>query len=377
MAIVFANLGTSVGLGGDAADDPPDLNDTTLASSYSNNASFTPPASGLIIVFTHSRESGTGPVSPAVSGNGLNWTKIAGPIADADGDGGLSLFAADASESDPPTTESTLFDFSAVDQTHLTASFFHATGVDLSDGVTAAFVQVPTLAQQTADTTGAISLNAAGNAANRPIACFHHAANEVSSERSLWTEADDMHGSGRLRGIISQWRDDAFETTASASWATSSGWCVIAAELKAEVGTEITSSQPAYLRGQQAATPSSQPAYLKGQAATSSSAPAYLEGTTGTPASASQPAYLEGAGTAVSTSQAAYLEGAGTAVQSNQAAFMAGQTGASSSAPAYVSVAGAAVTSSQPAYLASGGIVTLDEGMLSGGLQQLSGGLGG
>ena len=66
------------------------------------------------------------------------------------------------------------------------------------------------------------------------IAAFFHAANEAIAHQPDWTELDDLAGSGPVRGVDSQYRGDAFETVASASWTTSSVWLGIAAELKIE-----------------------------------------------------------------------------------------------------------------------------------------------
>jgi hypothetical protein len=180
-----------------------------------------------------------------MSGNGLTWTQIGSTLADGD-NGGLSMFAADASGS---SAGATTVDFGADTQVHCTVSFFHATGVDLSGGVAAAFVQSPT--NTGTGTSGSVTLAAAGAADNRPISFFWHLAAESSTERTNWTELDDMTGTGRNRGIITQYRDDAFETTASASWTTSAKWAGIAAELKASVaggGGALPMAQDSYYR---------------------------------------------------------------------------------------------------------------------------------
>ena len=55
------------------------------------------------------------------------------------------------------------------------------------------------------------------------------------THRANWTEVDAFEGAGATRGGNSQYRDDAFETTASATWTTSDDWGGLAAELKATV----------------------------------------------------------------------------------------------------------------------------------------------
>lgn len=222
MAIVFTNLGTSAA---------PDINTGTNATSYAS-ASWAPPASGLILLFVQSRRAAAVD-TPTVSGNSLTWTQIGTTITSATGlsGSGFSLFAANASGS---TTGATTIDFGANTQLHCSASFFHADGVDLTGGVAAAFVQVVTN-NVASVTTATIDLAAAAHADNRPIAGFMHLFNEATTPRTNWTEADDLAGSGGERGVETQYRSDAFETTASATWTTSSGWAGYAAELKALV----------------------------------------------------------------------------------------------------------------------------------------------
>mgnify|MGYP001582549698 CR=1 FL=1 len=226
MAIAFANLGASAN---------PDINNSTDASSYVNT-SWTPPTSGLILVGVGTRVV-AGPNIPTISGNGITWVQIATILftASTTNDERITLFGADASGSSAGATSVA---FAGQTQLSCTVSFLQATGVDLSGGVAAAFVQKPT-GSDIAATSGSIALAAAADAANRPIALWFHFANEVTTPRTNWTEADDLRGSGPLRGVETQYRSDAFETTASASWVTSSRWGVIAAELKAEVAAAV------------------------------------------------------------------------------------------------------------------------------------------
>ncbi len=216
MAIAFTNQGVSAN---------PDINEGAAQTSYLNS-SWTPPTDGIILVNTHSRRNG-GPDTPTMSGNSLTWTQIGATLSDNDS-GGLSLFAADTSGS---AVGATTIDFGANTQVHCTASFFQATGVDISGGLASAFVQQPT--DTGTGTSGEITLAAAGNANNRAISFFWHLANEASTERTNWTEIDDLAGGGRNRGLITQYRDDAFETTASASWTSDVKWAGMAVELLA------------------------------------------------------------------------------------------------------------------------------------------------
>lgn len=218
MTISFSNLGINAN---------PDLANGDDLSAYSNS-SWTPPSSGLIRLEVWSRQ-GDGPNTPTVSGNGLTWTEIATVAVSTVHR--LTLFGADAIGS---TTGATTIDFAGQTQIWCKAIFSLAEGVDLSGGVAAAFVQVATNSGVNIDNLS-IALSAAGAADNRPIAVFMHAWNEDTSPRTNWTELDDLTGGFNITGQIqSQYRDDAFETTASASWATSISAAGIAAELKAE-----------------------------------------------------------------------------------------------------------------------------------------------
>lgn len=243
MAIAFANLGTSAN---------PDINSGTDATSYANS-SWTPPTDGLIVVDVIAKRTAALD-TPTISGNGLTWVQIGSTLNCGGNNHGLSRFAADASGSSAGVTT---IDFGANTQLHCSASFYHVTDVDLTGGVAATFVQ--TVTATGTGTTATATLAAAGNSANRPIAAFFHAQNEAKTPRTNWTEIDDLAGSGGIRDLETQWRDDAFETTATATWATSDIWGAVASELKATLagGTDdlatkvlnLTAGQPLMISG--------------------------------------------------------------------------------------------------------------------------------
>ena len=242
MTIAFANLGVSAN---------PDINSATDATSYANS-SWTPPTSGLIIVYVAARRAAALD-TPTISGNGITWTQI-GVTLDASGaNHGLSLFGANATGSAAGVTT---VDFGGNTQLGCCVSFFHATGVDLTGGVAAAFVQNPRAIGSS--TTGSVTLAAVSAADNRPISGWYHVTNEAVTPRANWTELDDLAGATHNRVLETQYRDDAFETTATATWATSDNWGGIAAELKAEVvvpptpssSTAIHSIRPVFRGGE-------------------------------------------------------------------------------------------------------------------------------
>jgi hypothetical protein len=220
MAIAFANLGTSAA---------PDFASQTPATSFST-ASWTPPTSGLILLSIYAVKVG-GSEIPTVSGNSLTWVQIATHL---NGNWRLSLFAANASGS---TTGATTVSFGGNSQLRCLASFAQATGIDLSGGAAATFVQ--TVAEtDAATTTPSITLAAASNAANRPYVAFSNGGivdigNRPVTPRTNWTELDEMFVTDG--GILeTQFRSNAFETTASASVTGATTWEGIAVELKVE-----------------------------------------------------------------------------------------------------------------------------------------------
>lgn len=218
MAITFSNLGTSAN---------PDINNNADQNSYANS-SWTPPTSGLILVFVRNRA--TTPGTPSISGNGLTWVPI---VSVTNGVSKITLFGANASGS---SAGATTISFAGATQIACQASFFHADGVDLTGGVASCFVQSNTNLGTNLSSLS-ITLSAADHADNRPISGFFHAAVEATTFRTNWTEMDDLQIGAGGGGLETQYRGDTFETTASASWASSVNAEGIAAELKALTGS--------------------------------------------------------------------------------------------------------------------------------------------
>lgn len=228
MAIAFTNHGASTG----TSEVNPDIRVVTDLTSYSNSA-WTPPTSGLLIAFVISGQNTVTDHSvDSFTGNGVTWTNIANIVFQGTGTRRVTLFAANASGS---SNGANTIDFGSDTQILCYASIFSASGVDLSGGVSGAFVQSPTNSG-TADASGTVTLNSAGNSNNRPISFFAHNANEAVTADGAWTAADDFTGAGPTMGAMSQWKSDAFSTSATASWSSSVAWGGIAAELKADGG---------------------------------------------------------------------------------------------------------------------------------------------
>jgi hypothetical protein len=216
--IMFSNLG---------ATSNPDLASGIDATSYVNS-SWTPPTSGLIIATVYSRRFGGGdPITPTMSGNGVAWVQIATVMVA--GTHRLTLFGANASGS---TTGATTVDFGAETQDFMHVNFMGATGVNLSGGAAAAFVQAPT--GGTSGTSASISLSIGADPLNRLFAAFSLSTTPGMTARSGWTPADDQ--AAFTAESQTQHRSGAFDTAASATWdGTSRAWVGIAVELKADI----------------------------------------------------------------------------------------------------------------------------------------------
>ncbi len=217
--IVFTNDGLSA---------TPDFANNTDLQSY-NTGVWTPPSSGLIFAFVEN-DHATAPDVATVTGNGLTWVQIATIIVATSNATRLTLFAADATGS---ATGQTNIAIAGTLNTGCSVSFFHATGVDLSGGVAAAFVQAPTNSPGTLALGGSITLAPPANPLNRPIAGFVHERAEGATERPGWTEMDDVNHNAPVTGLETQVLNGSFETTASATWVQNARWAAIAAELKA------------------------------------------------------------------------------------------------------------------------------------------------
>lgn len=213
--IAFFNLGTSAA---------PDFNQGSGSSHVT--ASRTPPA-GLNLLGIASRHA-SGPIVPTVTGNSMTWVQIA--TVTVNSIWRLTLFAANGSGA---TAGATTISWAAQgSQVSAMGTFSYATGVDLTGGVAAAFVQAPTNFDAGTPFSLTVNLAAAGSASNRPFAVFFRARHEDAVPRTNWTELDDMT-TANFRGLQSQYRADAMDSAASVSWSVGSACAGIAVEIKA------------------------------------------------------------------------------------------------------------------------------------------------
>lgn len=212
-AIAFTDLNT------------PEIASSTDATSYTS-ASWTP-ASALIIAFVGSVNTASPPPNqPTMSGNGITWTAIDTSLT-SDSKTRITMFAANgAGASAGVTTVS----FGAQTQRDCQVSFLQVDGSDVANGVVQTIVQHPT-STATAATSLSITLSAASNSNNRPVAGFVNSNTGDVTPRTNWTEYFDA--TTDAHNLDSQYRSDAFDTTASASNGISGFWAGIAAEIKA------------------------------------------------------------------------------------------------------------------------------------------------
>lgn len=205
--------------------DTPEISDGVDRTSY-DSASWTPP-DALIIVFVVSVRTASIPDQPTMSGNGITWTAIK-TVLSQDSTTRTTLFGANGSGASAGVTT---VDFGGQTQRDCSASFLQADGTDVGNGVAQTFVQSPTNTTDGSPTSISITLAAAGDSDNRPVAGFaSHGAGSAITPRTNWTEyfesLPDSHNAE------AQYRSDAFETTASMSDGTGPHEG-IAAEIKA------------------------------------------------------------------------------------------------------------------------------------------------
>lgn len=236
LEIAISNLGASAS---------PNINSATDAASYVS-PSVTPLTTGVHFVFVQSSGTG-GPHVPTVAGWGLTWVQI-GATLNAGSARGLSLFAALAAGAAAGAVTVT---FPAT-QLACMAAFVHSENVDVSGGLAAAFAQQVANGSTSNATNPSLAMAAPLNAANRPLAAFFHVVQEAMNARANWTKGDELTGASYARAMITEWRNDAFEATASASWATGSGWGGMVVELKAAIAEDALASLPSITVGGEA-----------------------------------------------------------------------------------------------------------------------------
>lgn len=208
------------------------------ADSYAT-AAFTPGASRLLVACYDAVKNGA-PPTPTVTGHdsGTAWALITSIEWDNVAAARYKLFLFACRTGSSPSSATVTFDHGAsAAMTGAAGSIYEVTGADEVNGLTQTFVQtVVSAANLAAATSLSLTLAAAGHADNRPFSCFVHESAQVKTPRASWTEIHDVSHSSPLHALETQWRSDAHETTASASWASSVLHGGMAFEVKALVG---------------------------------------------------------------------------------------------------------------------------------------------
>ena len=190
-------------------------------------ASITPTANNLVIAVINNRATDPNADDPSLSGNGMTWVEITNVLWSATNRRLTMLRAMGAS----PSAGAVTITFNNT-QTDCHWSIFEFAGVDTSGtNGSGAVVQSATNTDNPI-TSLTVTLAAFGSATNGAASGFVHNAAEASTPDTDWTEIHDLNGTAV--GLETQWRATS-DTTAAASWATSSRGAGIAIEIKEEV----------------------------------------------------------------------------------------------------------------------------------------------
>ena len=213
---------------------------TTDATDYTT-ASITPTANRLVVAcYSVRRGDSTEPVDPTdVTGNGLTYTQITSHYYTTTGTVRRKqwVFAADSGGS--PSAGGITFNHPSGTHLHGTWGIYEVNGSDVASGVAQCFIGI---VKSTIDTTGSsvsLTLAAASNADNRPFHYHNHGGDALTTPRASWTEIGDAT-TGENHTHETQWRSDAFETAASASWTGTYPIGSIAWEMKAAQAATIS-----------------------------------------------------------------------------------------------------------------------------------------
>lgn len=204
-------------------------NDTTDATSYAT-ASVTPSPKKLVLIAVYNRISAGTANTPTITGNGLTWVSVGG----LNGSGAntirrLSLFRAMGNS---PSAGAITIDFAGQTQLHCVWSVIEWDFVDQGGtNGSAAIVQAATTDGGAGGTSGSVTLSAFAAADNATYGAFFHAANEASTAGSGFTKIHDVQQAENNVDLMTEYLL-ANDTSADASWTTSTTYLAIAAEIK-------------------------------------------------------------------------------------------------------------------------------------------------
>lgn len=201
---------------------------TSAAASYATTGTYTPNVNSLIVVF-EVNSLASNPLEPtSVTGHGVSFSKLTLSARLLSTTHSLSAWVANAGAT--PSSAAVTASFNAVNQTGCALIEFEVTNWSGASAV-AAVIQNPT--NNGSATSGSVTLSAASKSTNRPLAFFVHLANEATTPRVNWTETAGADGNfnNPATGAAGQFRNDAFETTASATWTGNVAWRGVALEI--------------------------------------------------------------------------------------------------------------------------------------------------
>jgi len=212
---------------------------TTAAATYTAAPTYTPAANSLLIAFVGGALASSPTDPTGVTGHGLTFTKLTLTANLLSTTHALSVWVANSGAS--PTSVACVATWGS-NRTGGWVIEFESTGADVSGGAAAAIVQNPT--NTGTATSGSVSLAAAGNALNRPIAFWCHLANEATTPKAspAWTETTGADGNfnNPATGAEGEFIASEWDGAPTASWTTSSAWRGIALEVKATIPPAIT-----------------------------------------------------------------------------------------------------------------------------------------
>jgi hypothetical protein len=200
-------------------------------------ASISPPANALIVACIHLSHGTTDCGAPTLTGAGLDWRTVA-DLAYDDFGTTRGRMAVRRAQVPSPGSGAITIDVDSNAQ-GCGWSIFQVTGdvaVGPGDHGALAIAQVKTTADQGLNllgTSGSLVMsNAAYNASSRPFSFWAHQAAQGKTPRTNWTELyDDSYASPSV-GYETQYRADAWEDTASASWVSEATYGGIAFEVR-------------------------------------------------------------------------------------------------------------------------------------------------
>lgn len=211
---------------------------TLLTSAYDptndaspDTASVAPAADSLLLLFTFLSAGSTAAPSGAASGLGLTWIEHHDqPYSGGAGVRRLQCFTAQCGSS-PGSGVITLTltdEGGGATSTGSAWAVIQITGHDPANPIR----QAEGVAIDNVN-TASINLAAPADPASRPFSAWGIRVEQAATPRANWTELCDHSGGSPSTGFEVQWREDAFDTTASVSWASADDCGGIAVEIAA------------------------------------------------------------------------------------------------------------------------------------------------